>query len=171
MNKHRQCGNIDNNKSMPRPFRWRVMRMHGKGLESWGAFEPFHIMLNDYRIADIGVSNHALNRYLERVSVEGNDENNIAAWIWQALRQKRIKPYQNQEQNAYLIDDDVVVIAQFTELEGQCNISGQPLYIMNLVTFLGRISVMPQLRDLRTYYSRLRQARRVKWNKKRRKRK
>ena len=145
--------------------------MRDKGTELWGKYEPFHIMLNDYRIADLVISNQAIGRYLDRVSLEGNDEGDIAAWVWQALKQKRIKPYQHQEQNAYLIDEDVVMIAEFTELEGECSLSGQPLYKMNLVTFLGRISVTHQLGDLRTYYSRLRQARRVKLNKKRRKRK
>lgn len=145
--------------------------MRDKGTELWGKYEPFHIMLNDYRVADIVITNHATSRYIDRISDSGTDEGDIAAWIWQALKQKRIKPYQQQEQNAYLIDDDFVIIAAFTELEGERNLSGQPLFTMTVLSFLGKISVTHQLRDIKAYYLWLRQARRVKLIKKRRKRK
>lgn len=146
--------------------------MHGKGLESWGAFEPFHIMLNDYRVADIVITSHAQSRYSDRVSQgESNGGNGeIGAWLWQCLKQNRIKPYLQSKYNAYLIDEDTVVIAEFKQLEGVTSLSGRPLHIMVIISFLGRISATPQLRDLQTYYSRLRNSRRMKLMKKRRKR-
>lgn len=146
--------------------------MHGKGMEWWGAYEPFHIMLNDYRVADIVITDHARSRYPVRVSQgEANGHSGeIAAWMWQCLKQNRIKPYLQSKYNAYLIDEDTVVIAEFKELEGVTSLSGRPLYIMVIISFLGRISVTPQLRDLQAYYSRLRNSRRMKLMKKRRKR-
>ncbi|KGE16700.1 periplasmic protein [Paenibacillus wynnii] len=145
--------------------------MRDKGTELWGKYEPFHIPLNDYRVANIVITNHAKSRYLDRISDEGSNEGDIAPWIWQSLRQKRIQPYSQHDQNAYLIDDDTVVIAEFTELAGERNHFGYQLYCMTIVSFLGKISRTPQLRDLRAYYSLLRQTRRVKMIKKRRKRK
>jgi hypothetical protein len=94
----------------------------------------------------------------------------IAAWMWQCLKQNRVKPYLQSKYNAYLIDEDTVVIAEFKELEGVTSLSGRPLYIMVILSFLGRISATPQLRDLQAYYSRLRNSRRIKLMKKRRKR-
>ncbi|WP_410511619.1 hypothetical protein PaeBR_16285 [Paenibacillus sp. BR2-3] len=144
--------------------------MSDKGKEGWGSHEPFYILLNDYRVANIVITNHAKNRYLDRISEAGSDEGEIAAWLWQCLKQKRIKPYPNSEQNAYLIDDDLVMAAEFNELEGVSNLSGQPLYNLIIVSFLGKISSNPKLRDLKTYYSWLRHARRMKLIKKKRKR-
>ncbi|MNJ00234.1 hypothetical protein D3C73_1595130 [compost metagenome] len=70
-----------------------------------------------------------------------------------------------------MIDEDTLVIAEFRELEDVTSLSGRPLYVMVIVSFLGRISATPQLRDLQAYYSRLRNSRRMKLMKKRRKRK
>ncbi|WP_438494188.1 hypothetical protein [Paenibacillus sp. IHBB 3054] len=145
--------------------------MHGKGMEWWGAFEPFHIMLNDYRVADIVITNHAKSRYLDRINPESSDSGQLSAWMWQCLNQNRIKPYQQKEHNAYLIDEDTLVIAEFRELEDVTSLSGRPLYVMVIVSYLGRISATPQLRDLQAYYSHLRNSRRMKLMKKRRKRK
>ncbi|MNY80142.1 hypothetical protein D3C86_2210560 [compost metagenome] len=49
-------------------------------------------------------------------------------------------------------------------------LSGHPLYVMVVVTFLGNISITPQLRDLRGYFSWLHHSRRMKQMKKRRRR-
>ncbi|MDH6508838.1 hypothetical protein M2108_003816 [Paenibacillus sp. PastM-3] len=146
------------------------MMMHGKGLDWWGAYEPFHIMLNDYRVADIMITSHAQSRYADRVSREEEAGLEPAAFLWQCLKQNRIKPYLQSKYNAYLIDGDIVVIAEFKELEGVTSLSGRPLHVMVIVSFLGRISATPQLRDLQGYFSRLRNSRRMKLMKKRRKR-
>lgn len=142
-----------------------------KGTEWWGKYEPFHIMLNDYRVADVLLTKHAKSRYLDRINVDGREEVEVTAWIWQCLKQQRIRPYSQAERNAYLIDDDLVMIAELRELEGEQNLSGQTLYTMVIVSFLGKISVTHQLRDLESYYSWLRHVRRMKLMKKRRKRK
>ncbi len=145
--------------------------MRNKGTEWLGTYEPFHIMLNDHRVANIVITNHAKSRYLDRISNGVGEDEDIAAWMWQCVKQNRLKPYSDSEYNAYLIDDDSVVIAEFTELEGERSLSGHPLYTMIIVSFLGRISVIPQLIDLKIYYSWLRKSRGKKLTKKKRKRK
>ncbi|MNC60617.1 hypothetical protein D3C75_1105070 [compost metagenome] len=87
------------------------------------------------------------------------------------MKQNRVRPYSQSEYNAYLIDNDTSVVAEFKELEGVTTLSGHPLYVMVVVTFLGDISATPQLRDLRAYFSWLRHSRRMKLVKKRRRRK
>ncbi|MEK3671948.1 MULTISPECIES: hypothetical protein [unclassified Paenibacillus] len=145
--------------------------MHGKGMEWWGAYEPFHIVLNNYGIADIVLTQHAKSRYADRVAEANNGNGDVTAWIWQCLKQNRVRPYSHSEYNAYLIDDDTVIVVDFRQLEGVTTLSGEPLYVMVVVSFLGRISATPQLRDLKKYYSWLRHSRRMKLMKKRRRRK
>jgi hypothetical protein len=145
--------------------------MHGKGMEWWGAYEPFHIMLNEYGIADIVLTQHAKSRFADRIAGEDGGNGEVTAWIWQSLKQNRVKSYSHSDYNAYLIDNDTVIVADFRELEGVTSLSGRPLYIMVIVSFLGKISATPQLRDLKTYYSWLRHSRRMKLMKKRRRRK
>ncbi|ULO05411.1 hypothetical protein H1230_20250 [Paenibacillus sp. 19GGS1-52] len=145
--------------------------MRDHGMEWLGTYEPFHIMLNDYRVANIVITDFARSRYVERISVEVRVDGDVVAWIWQCLKQKRIQSYSNSEQNAYLIDEDLVIIAEFTELPGETNLSGYPLYTLTVVSFLGKVSVTPQLRDLKSYYSLLRHSRRLKLIKRRRRRK
>jgi hypothetical protein len=147
------------------------MMMRNKGTDWPSTYEPFHIMLNDYRVADIVITNHAKSRYMDRISNGASNAEEVAAWMWQCLMQNRIKPFSSSDYNAYLIDDDSVVIAEFTELTGERDLSGQPLYSMIIVSFLGRISEMPQLRDLKTYFSLLRNSHRAKLSKKKRRRK
>ncbi|MEK4852708.1 hypothetical protein NST04_22845 [Paenibacillus sp. FSL H7-0756] len=145
--------------------------MQGKGMDWWGEHEPFHIMLNNYGIADIVLTRHARSRYAERVAAEDSGNVEVTAWIWQALKQNRLRPYSNSDYNAYLIDNDTVIVVNFRLLEGVTALSGEPLYVMVIVSFLGKISVTPQLRDLKRYYSWLRHSRRMKLSKKRRRRK
>lgn len=145
--------------------------MRNKGMEWPSSYEPFHIMLNDYRVADIVITNHAKSRYLDRISNGvGNDEE-LAAWMWQCLMQNRLEPFSDRDYNAYLIDDDTVVIAEFAELPAEQALTIQPLYSMIIVSFLGRISATPQLSDLKTYFSLLRNSHRTKLSKKKRRRK
>lgn len=144
--------------------------MHGKGTEWWGTYEPFLIMLNDYGIADIVLTQHAKSRYADRIGQEDSGNGEVTSWLWQAIKQNRVRPYSRSEYNAYLIDNDTVIVADFRQLEGVTSLSGEPLYVMVIVSFLGRISVTPQLRDLKKYYSWLRHSRRMKLMKKRRRR-
>ncbi|ETT63420.1 hypothetical protein C173_24032 [Paenibacillus sp. FSL R7-277] len=145
--------------------------MQGKGMDWWGVHEPFHIMLNNYGIADIVLTRHAKSRYADRVAAEDSGNVEVTAWIWQALKQNRLRPYSSSDYNAYLIDNDTVIVVDFRQLEGVTALSGEPLYVMVIVSFLGKISVTPQLRDLKRYYSWLRHSRRMKLSKKRRRRK
>lgn len=145
--------------------------MRNKGMEWPSSYEPFYIMLNGNRVADIVITELAKSRYADRISNGISTDVQLAAWMWQCLMQNRIKPFSDSVYNAYLIDDDSVVIAEFTELTGEKDFSGQPLYSMIIVSFLGRISATPQLRDLKTYFSQLRRTHRPKLTKKKRRRK
>jgi hypothetical protein len=60
-----------------------------------------------------------------------------------------------------LIDEDLVVVAEFAELENETDIVGNPLHKMIIVTFLGKMSETIELRDLKSYYSWLRHSRRM----------
>lgn len=145
--------------------------MHGKGTEWWSGHEPFHIMLNDLSVADIVITDHARSRFESRINRGDAAAGELGAWLWQNLKLGRVKPYLQSKYNAYLIDGDTVVIAEFKRLEGVASLSGNPLYVMYVVSFLGQLSATPQLRDLQNYYFRLRNNRRMKLIKKRRKRK
>ena len=78
--------------------------------------------------------------------------------------------YRN-ENDVFLIDDDLVFVAEFTELPDERDLIGEPLHKMIVVTFLGRMSVTIELRDLKSYYSWLRHSRRMTLIKNSRKRK
>ncbi|AJS57849.1 hypothetical protein [Paenibacillus sp. IHBB 10380] len=145
--------------------------MRDKGTERWSTYESFFVALSDKKVADIVVTNHARTRYLDRVEHGEKDNNEIAAWMWECLKQDRIKPYYRNEQDVYLIDEDIVVVAEFTELENELDIYGNILHKMIIVTFLGKMSETMELRDLKTYYSWLRHSRRMTLIKNGRKRK
>ncbi|MGF7048498.1 hypothetical protein J2T13_003006 [Paenibacillus sp. DS2015] len=145
--------------------------MRDKGTERWSTYESFFVSLGDKRVADIVITNHARTRYLDRIEHGGKDNDEIAAWMWECLKQDRIKPYYRNEQDVYLIDEDIVVVAEFTELESELDITGNILHKMIIVTFLGKMSETMELRDLKTYYSWLRHSRRMTLIKNSRKRK
>ena len=46
--------------------------------------------------------------------------------MWECLKQDRIVPYYRNEQDVYLIDDDLVVVAEFSELEHERDLIGNP---------------------------------------------
>ncbi|MED5020223.1 hypothetical protein P9847_23420 [Paenibacillus chibensis] len=135
--------------------------MRDKGMERWSTYEPFYVVLGDKRVADIVITNHAKTRYNDRIQVGDTEVDDIAAWMWECLKQDRMLPYYRNEQDVYLIDEDMVVVAEFTEIEGEHDISGNPLHKMIIVTFLGRMSETIELRDLKSYYSWLRHSRRM----------
>lgn len=145
--------------------------MRDKGTERWSTYEPFYIKLNDKKIADIVITNHAKSRYTDRVEHHDTPHEEIGAWMWECLKQDRIVPYYRNEQDVYLIDDDLVVVAEFSELEHERDLIGNPLHRMIIVTFLGRMSETIELRDLKSYYSWLRHSRRMTLIKNSRKRK
>lgn len=145
--------------------------MRDKGMERWSTYEPFFVTLGDKRVADIVITNHAKTRYNDRIHNDIHNIDDIAAWMWECLKQERIVPYYRNEQDVYLIDEDLVVVAEFTHIEGESDISGNPLHKMIIVTFLGKMSETIELRDLKSYYSWLRHSRRMTLIKNTRKRK
>ncbi|ANS77193.1 hypothetical protein AWM70_10675 [Paenibacillus yonginensis] len=145
--------------------------MKDRATQRWNTYESFYIALGDYKVADIVVTHHAALRYKERVSSAVLQTDAIATFLWECLKQGRITKYYRNEEDVYLIDQDLVFVAEFTGLQGETDLLGQPLYKMILVTFLGRMSETMELRDLKTYYSWLRHSRRTTLLKNGRKRK
>jgi len=137
----------------------------------WSTYESFYVELGDRRIADVVITNHAKIRWLDRVESEKTGFEDIASFLWECLKQGRIVPYYRNEQDVYLIDDDLVFVAEFAESLTETDILGNPLHKMIVVTFLGRMSETMELRDLKTYYSWLRHSRRMTLVKNSRKRK
>ncbi|OAB46486.1 hypothetical protein [Paenibacillus antarcticus] len=145
--------------------------MRDKEMERFSTYEPFYVVLGDKRIADIVITSHARIRYMDRVQDGEDDINKIAAWMWECLKQHRITPYYRNEQDVYLIDEDIVVVAEFNKLEREVDLIGNALHKMIIVTYLGKMSETIELRDLKSYYSWLRHSRRMTLVKNTRKRK
>lgn len=145
--------------------------MKDKMTERWSTYESFHIALGDKKVADIVITNHARSRWVDRVESEKTGFEDIADYMWQTLKQGRVEPYYRNEQDVYLIDDDLVFVAEFTVIENETDLAGGPLHKMIVVTFLGRMSETIELRDLKSYYSWLRHSRRMTLIKNSRKRK
>lgn len=124
-------------------------------------YEPYYLELGGKKIADIVITHHARVRWTDRVEQEKTGFSDICAYLWGTLKNGTIKPYYKNEQEVYLVDEDLVMVAEFTQLEQQFDLSGKPLYKMIVVTFLGRMSEMIELRDLKSYYSWLRHSRRM----------
>ncbi|WP_018751590.1 hypothetical protein [Paenibacillus sanguinis] len=135
--------------------------MRDRATKRWGTYEAFHIVLGDKRVADIVVTNHAKLRYHDRIDRDQMEFEQIASWAWDCLKQGRITPYYRKEEDVYLIDDDLVMVAEFAEIPGESDLAGRPLHRMIIVTFLGRMSETIELRDLKSYYSWLRHSRRM----------
>lgn len=135
--------------------------MRDKVKERWGTYETSHILLGDKRVADIVITHHAKNRYHDRIDRTHAEIDHIARWAWDCLKQGRIVSYYRNEEDVYLVDDDLVMVAEFAEIPGEFDRSGNPVHRMIIVTFLGRMSETIELRDLRSYYSWLRHSRRM----------
>lgn len=141
-------------------------------MERWSTYEPFFIQLGDKKVADIVVTHHARMRWGDRIERQNaRKPEEICDFLWQRLKNDQIQSYYRQEQDVYLVEDDIVMVAEFTELEDEVDIAGNYLHKMIVVTFLGRMSETMELRDLKTYYSWLRHSRRMTLIKNSRKRK
>jgi hypothetical protein len=127
----------------------------------WSTYEPFFVTLGDKKVADIVITNHARLRWVDRISSEQTSFEEICAFLWDKLKNDNIKPYYRNEQDVYLVDEDLVVVAEFANLEHETDIVGNPLHKMIIVTFLGKMSETMELRDLKSYYSWLRHSRRM----------
>ncbi|MCL6458186.1 MAG: hypothetical protein K6T85_09290 [Gorillibacterium sp.] len=137
----------------------------------WSTYEPYYVELVGKKIADIVITHHARTRWTDRVEQEKTGFSDICAFLWERMRDNNIKPYYKNEQEVYLVDDDLVMVAEFSVIEDKMDLAGNPLYKMIIVTFLGRMSEMIELRDLKSYYSWLRHSRRMTLIKNGRKRK
>lgn len=141
----------------------------------WSTYEPFYAVLGDKKIADIVITNHALNRWTDRVDQDKARDKaaseEICNFLWEKLRQGEVVSYYRNEQDVYLVEDDLVMVAEFAELENEADLAGSPVHKMIVVTFLGRMSETIELRDLKSYYSWLRHSRRMTLIKNSRKRK
>lgn len=140
-------------------------------MERWSTYEAFYVELGDKRVADIVITNHARSRWMDRVESEKTGYEDICSFLWERLKQGRIEPYYRNEQDVYLVDEDLVMVAEFSRSEIDTDIAGNPLHKMIVVTFLGRMSETIELRDLKSYYSWLRHSRRMTLIKNSRKRK
>lgn len=145
--------------------------MKDKATKRWSTYESFFIEFGGYKVADIVVTNHAVQRYRERIGPNTSQAENIAGQLWECLKQNRISRYYSNEKDVYLIDQDLVLAAEFAELPGETDLLGNPLHRMIIVTFLGKMSETIELRDLKAYYSWLRHSRRTTLMKNNRKRK
>ncbi len=147
------------------------MEMRDKVMNRWSTYEPFYVAFNGYKIADIVITSHAISRWSERVESDQGGIEHICSYLWDALKFERIKPYYENEKDVYLIDEDLVMVAEFMMMKDEVDIAGNPLHKMIVVTFLGKVSEDIQLRDLKAYYSWLRHSRRMTLVKHGRKRK
>jgi hypothetical protein len=145
--------------------------MRDKIMDRWSTYEPFYVELGDKKVADIVITNHARIRWADRVEKEKTGFEDICEFLWEKLKNGKIAPYYKNEKDVYLIDDDLVMVAEFAVLENEIDLVGNPLHKMIVVTFLGRMSETMELRDLKTYYSWLRHSRRMTLIKNSRKRK
>jgi hypothetical protein len=145
--------------------------MRNKVRERLATYNAQHVLLGDKRVADIVITNHAKMRYRDRIKQSSADySSNIAGWAWERLKKGNIKPYYRKEEDVYLIDDDLVMVAEFADLPDRFDAEGRSLHRMIIVTFLGRMSETIELRDLKSYYSWLRHSRRMTLMKNSRKR-
>ncbi|CAM3358557.1 hypothetical protein PALU110988_18500 [Paenibacillus lupini] len=145
--------------------------MKDKMTRRWSTYETFYVELGDKKVADIVITNHARSRWMDRVESEKTGYEDIAEFLWECLKQDRIEPYYRNEEDVYLIDDDLVFVAEFATSETDLDLLGNQLHKMIVVTFLGRMSETIELRDLKSYYSWLRHSRRMTLVKNSRKRK
>lgn len=140
-------------------------------MDRWSTYEPFYVNLADKKIADIVITHHARVRWADRVESQKTGFEDICAYLWEKLKDAQVQPYYRNEQDVYLIEEDLVMVAEFALIQGETDIAGNPLYRMIVVTFLGRMSETIELRDLKSYYSWLRHSRRMTLIKNSRKRK
>lgn len=134
--------------------------MKDRAMNRWSTYEPFYVLLNGKRVADIVITNHALARWNDRISGEDSTIADICDFLWERLKRGSVRPYYRKEQDVYLVDDDLVFVAEFGKLD-RTDLAGEPLHKMIVVTFLGKMSETMELRDLKTYYSWLRHSRRM----------
>lgn len=119
------------------------------------------LMFGGKRIIEIVITHHARTRWNDRVESVRNGSADIAGFLWDRLRAGAVRSYYRHEEDVYLIDEDLVMVAEFTPLKRTEHSVESTYYRMVVVTFLGRMSETMELRDLKSYYSWLRHSRRM----------
>lgn len=135
--------------------------MKDKIMSRWSTYDPFYIELADKKIVDIVITNHAHSRWITRVESEQTKLEDICMFLWDKLKNGKIACYYRNEEDVYVIEDDLLMVVQFALVENETDLVGNPLHKMIVITFLGYMSKTMELRDLRTYYSWLRHSRRT----------
>ncbi|MFD2670215.1 hypothetical protein [Marinicrinis sediminis] len=135
--------------------------MKDRVMNRWSTYEPFFVEVGDKRIADIVITNHAKFRWNDRIVDDGQSIETICTYLWDKLKNGQVESYYRHEEDVYLVEDDIVMVAEFSNLDRETDIAGNPLHKMIVVTFLGRMSETIELRDLKSYYSWLRHSRRM----------
>ena len=93
--------------------------MKDKATERWSTYEPYYVLLGDHKVADIVITKHASLRWNDRLSTCHDREvcsETIAEWMWTCLKQHRVTTYFRQDKDVYLVDDDVVLVAEMTHV-------------------------------------------------------
>lgn len=135
--------------------------MKDKKMNRWSTYDPFVVEMAGRKIFDIVVTHHAQTRWVQRVTHEKAGIEEVCLFLWDRLKNGKIEPYYHNEQDVYMIDDDLLMVAEFGVTEEKRDLFGNPLHKMIVVTFLGRLSENIELRDLKSYYSWLRHSRRM----------
>jgi hypothetical protein len=135
--------------------------MRDKTTDRWSTYDPFYIKLADKKVVDIIITHHAHSRYRTRLGNESTQLDDIYAFLWEKLKSDSVASYYRNEEDVYVIDDDLLFVAQFVVAETETDLIGGPLHKMIVITFLGKMSENIELRDLRRYYTWLRHSRRM----------
>ncbi|GAA4871004.1 hypothetical protein GCM10023310_58140 [Paenibacillus vulneris] len=123
--------------------------------------DPYFVALGDKKITDIVITNHARIRWTDRVENRKTGFDDICDFLWSKLKEGRIKSYYKNGEDVFLVDEDLVMVAEFTTFDPDTMYGQHRLHRMVIVTFLGRMSETIELRDLKSYYSWLRHSRRM----------
>lgn len=146
--------------------------MADNGMDNVGSKVLHNEYIGEKRIIEIVVTHHARTRWEDRIANEKTSFHDIAAFLWYKMKANSIRNYYKNEEDVYLIDEDVVMVAEFVPADNEHHRPFEKTaYKMIVVTFLGRMSETMELRDLRSYYSWLRHSRRMTLIKNSRKRK
>ena len=66
--------------------------MKDKSTERWDTYESFYVELSGKKVADIVITNHARMRWIDRIEPTRSEPAEIAAFMWECLKQGRIEP-------------------------------------------------------------------------------
>ncbi|MBP1961616.1 hypothetical protein [Paenibacillus aceris] len=122
--------------------------MKGKKSNRWNTYEPFAAKLAGKHIADLIVTGHAQSRWGERVMDKQAKLEEVNLFLMKKLEDERIKPSDRNEPTLFIIDDDVQMVAEFELMDENELQTGLSTYKMIVVTFLERLSVNNEYRDI-----------------------